>query len=373
MFLRVFYLTIILFTSTTSLAHSEAETVEPWSTPSPIYKQEFDWLRLSSNEWLKGEIISMYDDVLEFDSDELGIQSIDWDDVEELRSKGILSIRMNNNVITEGRLLVLDGTLTVVSQGSPFSFELQHLLSIASSGANEWNLWDGYINLGLNLSQGNSNQFDYTLTMGIQRRSSISRFTVDYTANHSETEQTLEDGTKDDVVTANSLRLVSKFDWFFSQRTFIRLADAEFYRDEFVNVDSRLSYGVALGYHFIENKFTRWEVTLGPSYQNTTYIEVSEGSDIAETSPALSIGTALEHEVTKDIDYEFLYEARFVNEVSGDLIHKMQTGLEFELTNNLDFDLTFYLDRTENPRSNELDEYPKKNDYRLVVSLGYDF
>jgi putative salt-induced outer membrane protein YdiY len=369
----LFTLVTVLFFSVVVTTYAENKVQEDWKTPTPIFKQEFDWLRLTSNEWLKGEIVSMYDDVLEFDSDELGIQSIDWDDVAELRSKDVLSIRMNNNIITEGRLLVLDGKLTVVSHGSPLSFQLKNLLSIASSGENEWDLWDGYTNLGLNVSDGNSSQFDYTITAGIQRRSSVSRFTVDYTGNHSETEQTLEDGTKEDVVTANSLRLVSKFDWFFSQSMFIRLADAEFYSDEFVNVDSRMSYGVALGYHFIENKLTSWEVTLGPSYQTTTFIEVAEGSSITETSPALSVGTAFDHEITSDIDYAFLYEARFVNEESGDLIHKMQTGLQFELTNNLDFDFTFYLDRTENPRANELDEVPEKNDYRLVVSLGYDF
>ena len=71
----------------------------------------------------------------------------------------------------------------MVSHGSPLSFQLKNLLSIASSGENEWDLWDGYTNLGLNVSDDNSSQFDYTITAGIQRRSSVSRFTVDYTGN----------------------------------------------------------------------------------------------------------------------------------------------------------------------------------------------
>lgn len=45
---------------------------------TPIFKQEFDWVQLSSDEWLKGDIVAMYDEELEFDSEELGIQTIDW-------------------------------------------------------------------------------------------------------------------------------------------------------------------------------------------------------------------------------------------------------------------------------------------------------
>jgi hypothetical protein len=46
---------------------------EPWQPQAPEGRPtDFDWIRLPSDEWLKGEIISMYDGVLEFDSDELG-------------------------------------------------------------------------------------------------------------------------------------------------------------------------------------------------------------------------------------------------------------------------------------------------------------
>jgi len=45
-----------------------------------VYKQEYDWIKLKSNEWLKGDIVSMYEDKLEFDSDELDLQVIDWED-----------------------------------------------------------------------------------------------------------------------------------------------------------------------------------------------------------------------------------------------------------------------------------------------------
>ena len=51
-----------------------------WASPDG-----FDWIELTNGEWLKGEIISMYDRELEFDSDELGDLTFDFDDIKEIR------------------------------------------------------------------------------------------------------------------------------------------------------------------------------------------------------------------------------------------------------------------------------------------------
>jgi len=40
---------------------------------------EYDWIRLASGEWLKGDIKVLRGDALEFDSDELGDPTFDWD------------------------------------------------------------------------------------------------------------------------------------------------------------------------------------------------------------------------------------------------------------------------------------------------------
>jgi len=372
-----YFLTAILFIascmSCSAIAESDKTSQASWQTPTPIFKQEFDWLRLSSGEWLKGDIVSMYDESLEFDSDELDMQTIDWEDVAELRSKGWLSIRMVNGTIADGYLVVLDGKLTLVNNGVSTNYHLDQLVSIASSGANEWDLWDGYANLGFNVRSGNTEQLDYTLTAGMQRRSSSSRFKTDYTANYSKSEVEDEFGEPVDVKTADSQRLTSIFDWFFSQKIFFRAVDAEYFSDEFLNVDSRIIYGVGLGYQMIDTSKTSWEVTLGPSYQTTRFNNVQEGEDDKEDSAVVSMGTSFEYEITSDIDYDASYQIQLVNEASGDKIHHFQTGLEIEFAGDFELDLTFYVDRTEKPKKDEFGNLPEQNDYRFVVSLGYDF
>lgn len=330
------------------------------------FKQEYDWLRLSSNEWLKGDILSMYDEELEFDSKELELQTVDWDDVVELRSKNKLTIRLLDGTIAEGYIVVKDGKLSLVNNNVAKNFILRDLLSITSSSKREIDLWDGYLSLGANFRRGNTADFDYTIGAGVQRRSPIRRLKIDYLASYSAFN---EQGSDEKHVTVDKSTLTSTYDWFLNHKIFLRAMDFEHLSDESLNIDYRISYGVAAGYHLIDSKITSWDVNIGPSYQKTKFIDVGD----TETSPGLVLGTDLSYEITGDIDFETSYQVKLVNEASGKYIHHFETGLEIELTKRFDLDLTFYFDRTETPHADENDNIPEQNDYRFVVSLGYDF
>lgn len=361
--------TFLLSFMFSTFSYAEDDRSE-WQKPTPVFKQDFDWIKLTSDEWLKGDIISMYDEKLEFDSDELDMQTIDLEDIAELRSKEWQSIRMFDGTIDEGYLVIKDGQLSLVKNGVTTNYEFSNLLSIASSGKNERDLWDGYVNLGINLREGNTVQFDYTFSAGIQRRSSSSRFKVDYTSDYSSYE---DQDTDASTVTADSERLTSSYDWFFNPKIYFRAADFEYMADDFLNIEYRVHYGIALGYHIVDTSSTSWDVNLGPSYQKTKFIDVGPDDSDSENSLGVTLGTDFTYEVTSDIDFDVSYNVQIIDEASGGNIHHFQTGLEIDLTNDFDLDLTFYADRTENPKEDSSGNTPDKNDYRLVVSLGYDF
>ena len=149
--------------------------------------------------------------------------------------------------------------------------------------------------------------------------------------------------------------------------------DFEYFSDEFLNVDYRLSYGVGLGYHLIDNSRTSWDINAGPSYQKTQFKNVAVDKDSSESSPGLTLGTDFTYEITGEIDFDASYQVQFVSEESGEYLHHFETGLEIDLASDFDLDITLYVDRTENPHKDEFDNTPEKNDYRFVVSLGYDF
>jgi hypothetical protein len=357
---------IFLFLSLFSSITLAEDVVEK---PVTHYLQEHDWVQLSSGEWLQGKIISMYYNELEFDSDELSIQKIDFDNITELRSNRELSIRMHNGDVREGFIILQNGQLHIVNAGIERSVALDDITSIAESRENEIDLWDGYAKFGASLSRGDTSQFAYNVEVGLQRRTTTSRFQSDYTGHYS---NYVDETTETKTVSADNRRFTSLFDWFISNKVFIRAVDLEIFVDPFLNIDQRTGYSVAVGYFILDENRTHWDVVVGPSYQSTKYVAVSQG-DLTVTSPGVSFTSDYCLEVTKKVDFDMQYQLQWVNEASGDFIHHFEAGFEVDLIGDLELDLTFYLDRTESPKLDETGNPPEQNDYRLALSLGYDF
>ena len=57
--------------------------IPDWEPPEPA-PEAWDWIKMTSGEWLKGEVHDLNDDKLAFESDELDDLDLDWDDVAEL-------------------------------------------------------------------------------------------------------------------------------------------------------------------------------------------------------------------------------------------------------------------------------------------------
>ena len=102
-FLRLVAVLLISLNAVVALATQEHE---PSAFVPPI--DEYDWIQLTSDEWLKGELISLYDGELTFESDNLGRLTIDWEDVRILRSHGSLSVKAHGLNPLSGKLLVDD-------------------------------------------------------------------------------------------------------------------------------------------------------------------------------------------------------------------------------------------------------------------------
>ncbi|MGB0937464.1 MAG: DUF481 domain-containing protein [Colwellia sp.] len=363
---QVFAVTTISQTKIETEQSSET-TLKIWEKPTPMFEHQFDWIRLASNEWLKGNIISVYDNELEFDSEEFNIQTFDMDDVKELRSRYNQSIRLRDGTVVEGFVILKDGVLKIISGGEELTYPVSELFNLTSSSENRLSLWDGDISLGFNFLKGNVGQSDVTLSTTIQRRTVDSRLKFDYVFNYSE----LEEENAPNVINANTSRFNSSYDWLYSNKIFFRLVDLEIFKDEIQNIESRNTLGLSLGYHIIDNPIALWDVTVGPSYQETTYTESLEND--SEKSPVLSINTLVEYEITSNIDFILDYQFKFVNEASGTRLHNLKSGFSFDLAYDVDIDFTVYVDRIAEPLPKADGSLPEGNDFRTVVSLSYDF
>jgi len=363
--IRLLFTCLALITFAT-YGQQSGDSPDIWSPPVPSFSQKFDWLKLKSGEWLKGDIVSMYDDELEFESEEFDTIIFDWQDVSELRSRFDQQIRFANGEVKQGFLIVKEDHLVLISGGAEQHYPLSELLSITSSSDDRQGLWDGKVSLGLDVNSGNVNQLDYLASARIQRRTPFTRFRADFIYNYSKS--TLdEEGT---VITDTS-RLTSYLDWFYSSSVFFRVFDYEHFSDLQQNIDARDTIGLSLGYHLVQNKRIQWDVTIGPSYQQTVYYNTSSESD--QHSGVVAVGTLLDYSISSRIDYLFDYQLQFVEENSGKRNSHLKTGFEFDFNKNFELDFSFYLDRVAEPVAAIGVEPPQSNDYRLVLSLGYNF
>jgi hypothetical protein len=335
----------------------------PWEPPPPP-PDEFDWIQLTSGEWLKGEFKVLYEKKLEFDSDELDLLKFDWEDVKQVRGARIFAVRLVGPITVKGLLQVTEDKVYVTVGEERREFERDQLVTIAPGAPREIDYWSAKVSLGANISRGNVQQTQYSAIGNIKRRTSATRFVTDYLGNFTRTEG---------VQTVNNQRLNTYFDIFKTRKYFFRPFFGEYFRDPIKNIDSRVTLGAGMGYHIIDTSKTEWDVAGGPAYQRTRFESVEPGQDSGESTPAFVAGTHFNRDLTEDVEFDFRYDFQILNKESGTYAHHFVAALETELTGWLDFDISFVWDRTEDPTPEADGTVPKSDDFYLIFSLGIDF
>lgn len=353
---------VIIFAATSLVYASDDEGSPGWQPPEPM-PIAYDWIMLESGEWLKGRLIALYEDVLEFDSDKLDEQTFDWEDVAIVKTFNVFEVRFADRSTAIGQLLIRDDKITVLGVSGTQRFR-HSILSVAAYGQDLLSAWDGDISAYIDFRDGSSDRKDYGLRVDTQRRTSQNRFKLNYQYAYSEVESSkVED----------SQRLNTSLDIFISQRWFIRPVQFEYYSDEFQNIDERYTFTTSVGYHFIDNSRTTWDVFAGPGYQLTHYVTVQAGRKEKEETAVGVVGTFFDIELTSNIDYDFLYEGQWVDDAAGGFNHHLDTGLSIEFLGDFDLDVRFILDRVEKPVPTADGSVPERNDTRLQVGVSYEF
>jgi len=338
------------------------ETKESWQPPPPM-PDDFDWVQMTSGEWLKGEIIAMYKDTLEFDSKEFDLQKLDWEDIAQIRSARIVQVAFENDTVATGKLLVDGDSVRVLGEADRTSSKAD-VLSITAGVPKERNYWSGKFGLGINLRTGNTEQRESNTNLAMTRRTPKNRIGINYLGNFSES-----DGT----TIADNQRAAVDWNRFVSKRFYVTPVNGVYYRDPFQNIGSRYTLSVGAGYQIIDSSKIDWSVDAGIGYQKTSFDDVLEGELSSADTPAFSAGTRYDHELTGWMDYFFDLTFFVVNEESGSYTHHLFTGFEFEFFSDFDFDVSIVWDRIQDPRQNSDGTYPKKNDFRTIFGVSYSF
>jgi putative salt-induced outer membrane protein YdiY len=333
--------------------------------PLPFLPRDtYDWVKLKSGEWLKGKIKSLQDEKLEFDSEELDVHTWDWKDIRALRSPRLSSVRFENKETADGSFFITTNEVFLMTNAGTNVYARSNLLAITPTGASEISKWSADLSIGMAFRSGNTKEVDYTARALLRRRTPSTRLTFDYLGNY---------GSVNDTKTEDNQRLATTFDLFLSRRLFLRLPDAEYYRDPLQNLDARLTIGGSVGYDFIHTPRTEWDVTIGPGFQRNWYGSVEPGESRTAGSAAAVISSRFDMEITKRLDLILEYRGQFTGKETGDNTHHAVATLEFEIHKRLDLDISFVWDRISSPQTESSGTTPSTDDLRLTLGLGVKF
>jgi len=338
------------------------ESASAWQPPPPM-PDDFDWVQLTSGEWLKGEIIAMYEKTLEFDSDKLKILSLKWKDIVELRSAGPMVIGFEDGEIVMGKVFIEQDTIRFIG-GEDRQFPRSEILSINAGTPREIDHWAIKASLGANLRRGNSEQIEATTRAIFIRRAAMNRVNFEYLASFN---------SIDGIKVADSQRLTTGWNRYVSKQVFWTPLFGEWHRDPFQNIASKWSAGAGFGYELIDTSEMTWKVEAGLSYQETRFDSIAEEEPATASTPGLVLSTSFDTDLTSWMDFNLDWRFNFVNEESGTYTHHMITGLKFELTKLFDLNLSLIWDRIQKPHADSEGVEPLQDDYRLVTFLGFEF
>jgi len=330
-------------------------------SPTPL---SCDWVQTKSREWFKGKIKGLYDDKLEFDSDEIGLYTFNFKDIKQIKSYQIISVNIENLASFSGVIRLKNKKINVIQGEHNYEFDVKDIVSFAPEGELERNFWSGKLSLGFDVRRGNTVQQDYSSTINLKRRTSSSRLSLDYLGRIS---------SKDNIDTANDHRVNEKYDVYLSRDFFWTPFFSELYIDRYKNIDRQLTGGIGIGYTFLHTKTMEWSFSGGPALVNTKYITVANGLDIRVYSAALELSTKFEMEVSNITDFTYDYKLTYTDEKSGRYKHHMILKLENELSSWLDIDITGVWDYVYNPTELEDGSRPLQSDYQLLLGFGVEF
>lgn len=148
----------------------------------------YDWIQLTSGEWLKGELVVLSTEEVEFDSDILDELILDREDVSRFYSTRTFGISIRGYELLSGQLRIDEQSVFVTTDGEVQSFTREQLVAITVSAERERDRWSGKLTLGTNVRRGNADFIEYNMIAGLERRTPRPRIFIDYIGSFNETD-----------------------------------------------------------------------------------------------------------------------------------------------------------------------------------------
>ncbi|MGB8329289.1 MAG: DUF481 domain-containing protein, partial [Polyangiales bacterium] len=326
----------------------------------------FDWIQLVSGEWLKGEIKRMRNETLEFDSDKLEMQYIDFADVVQIHSPRVNAYVFGDRTSATGRAVMTSDKLIVETDEGTKVFDRSELESIVSGGGREKDWWSMKLAFGLTLNRGNTNQLTYNIMFNTRREDELTLLDLNYNAIF---------GRTDGVQNVKRHLGEAEFVVLVSDRWYVAPAFGQLLNDAFQNIKFRATPAAGAGVHIIDAPKVAWDFQTGFGYQYLNYLDATSAPNGNPQHDAfIPLFTYADFDITGDIDLTVSWLTNLVVTTIGNTNHTGKADLSIELTSVIDLDVSFLFLRTERPAPppDPADPPIQKNDYQLVLAIALE-
>lgn len=208
-------------------------------------------------------------DEVDFDSDELGVLFLDWDDIKVIYSYWLMLIMLSDGFMFVG-IMCSKGD-KVIMIGLDQELELSDIIGVVVGIFKEWELWIGNVVVGMSLCGGNVEQSDVDVFICFIWRMVYSMVCLFYVGNFIKI---------NDIEIVNDYFVDVIYDYCLNKDWFLCLFGMEYYQDLFQNIDSQWKFSVGVGYYIIDNNDILWIVVAGLGYQEMCYNIVFVGDDL---------------------------------------------------------------------------------------------
>jgi hypothetical protein len=332
----------------------------------------FDWVRMVSGEWLKGEMKRMRDDNLEFDSDKLDMQNIDFADVSHVHSPVVNTYVFDDRVSVTGLAVITPDKVIVETDEGTKMFARSELESIVAGGEREKDWWSMKLRFGLTLNKGNTDQLTYDINFNTRREDKLTLLDLNYNTTFGRT------GGAQNV---NRHLGEEDFKVFLSSRWFVVPLFGQIFNDRFQNIQLRATPAAGAGIHIIDKPNVKWDFQTGVGYQYLNYLDTTlpGGSPNPQNDAFIPLYTYADFDITGDVDLTVSWLTNLVVTTIGNTNHTGKADLAIELTSVLDLDIAFLYLRTETPApppppapGDPVPDPIRQNDYQLVVGISLE-
>ena len=334
------------------------------SAPPEPGSEGFDWMQHVNGEWLKGELKDVQDEDFEFESDEFDTHKLDINDIYRFVSNGEMRVGFYDGTEVVGRVRIEGDKVHVVTSEGIETYEKSNVRSIVTGRSIGGAYWSGKLSFGTEFLRGNVDQTDVSTYIRIGRRTVTTRAVLEFTGAFSEVNgETTEDNQ----------RFLGRYDIYKDARVFFRVPELEVYRDQFQNIEIRVTPTVSAGYTLIDRGDLEGHATIGSGLRYTQFRDVQPGEESDDTQYVFIYGTDVEWEATPRIDVGASFSLTMPVPEADDYTFRTVAYTEIDLWKDFDLDVRFTWDRVNSPAANADGSTPEEDEYRLYVGIGYEF